>query len=160
MRQGGSVVGPRKAPEGWRTPGRFANSRRPTHKLGRHNGLRYQFLRSLHPPGRAVFREETFMRGWPNLAPLRGAIPFRGPIRGCRHAQPPATVWQPSGLAKFQPSLRDDFPSAPPPALKRRAILGASLRDSGRKPCRLAWPSTAGRRAGEKSEKTWLTAAA
>ena len=56
---------------------------------------------SAHPPGRAVFREETFIRGWPNLAPLRGAgFSFRGPIRGCRYAQPPATVWQPSGLAK------------------------------------------------------------
>ena len=55
---------------------------------------------NLHPPGQAGFREETFIRGWPNLAPRRGAVPLRGLIRGCRCARPPATVWQPFGLEK------------------------------------------------------------
>jgi len=47
MRPGGSEVGPRKAAEGRRTPGRFARSYRPMHKYGCHNGLRRQFPKSV-----------------------------------------------------------------------------------------------------------------
>ena len=34
------------------------------------------------------------------LAPLRGAVRFVTGFRGCRCAQPPANIWQPSGLTR------------------------------------------------------------
>ena len=44
--KGGSEVGPRKAAEGRRTPGRCARSYRQMHKCHHSNGLRRQFLKS------------------------------------------------------------------------------------------------------------------
>ena len=41
---------------------------------------------------------EAHRRDRPALAPLRGAWGWSPGIRGYRFAQPPATIWQPSGL--------------------------------------------------------------
>ena len=55
-----------------------------------------------HPGGVPEFRgREAAARDWRTvLAPLRGAVCFRRRSGGVAGAQPPANVWQPSGLAR------------------------------------------------------------
>jgi hypothetical protein len=63
---------------------------------------------------------------------LRGAVPFRGVVRGGRYAQPPAIVWQSSGLAKplQDNNLRREFlknPHSP----GRAVVQGRTFERSG-----------------------------